>query len=91
VGLYTLHPVELNPVVSRSLKGAWFQPLSLSSEKLVSKFGFQMRLVPLQLGQLKKHRRVRQGVVACRYGERCPLAHPSDEVGHGEVTSIRRR
>ena len=40
MGLYTLHPVELNPIVSRSLKGAWFQPLSLSSEKLVSKFGF---------------------------------------------------
>ena len=35
-GLYTLRiPLTL------SLKGAWFQPLSLSSEKPVSKFSFK--------------------------------------------------
>jgi hypothetical protein len=31
--------------LTRSLKGAWFQPLSLCSEKLVSKFaGFKLNL-----------------------------------------------
>jgi hypothetical protein len=35
------------------LESAWFQPLTLSSEKLVSKFAaFQMQLVPLQSGSL---------------------------------------
>jgi hypothetical protein len=38
-GLY-----NLNPVVTHSLKGAWFQPLSLSSDILVSKFAFTCNL-----------------------------------------------
>jgi hypothetical protein len=36
---------KLNSVVTHSLKGAWFQPLSLSSEKLeVSTFAFKFNL-----------------------------------------------
>jgi hypothetical protein len=29
--------------LTQSLKGAWFQPLNLSSKKLVSKFAFEMQ------------------------------------------------
>jgi hypothetical protein len=36
VGLY-----KLNPVDPHSLKGAWFQPLTLSSDLLVSNFAFK--------------------------------------------------
>jgi hypothetical protein len=43
VGLYMLR-IQL----THSLKGAWFQPLNLSSENLVSPF--DMQLVPLHRG-----------------------------------------
>jgi hypothetical protein len=38
------------PVVTHSLKGAWFQPLSLSSENPVSKFAafLKRNFVPLK-------------------------------------------
>jgi hypothetical protein len=44
VGLYKLTPPE------PQLKGAWFQPLHLFSEKLVSKCAFQMQLVLVRGG-----------------------------------------
>jgi hypothetical protein len=47
VGLYKL----ANPVDPYSLKGAWFQPLSLSSGKPVLKFAFPIQLVPLHPGR----------------------------------------
>jgi hypothetical protein len=43
-GLYKLNPV----MRTHSLKGAWFQPLNLASEKLVSNLCFHMQLVPLR-------------------------------------------
>jgi hypothetical protein len=46
VGLYKLNPVD------PQLDSAWFQPSSLSSEKLASKLCFQMQLVPLHHGAL---------------------------------------
>jgi hypothetical protein len=37
--------------LTQRLKGAWFQPLNLQSESLVSKFGFKMgQLAPLRYG-----------------------------------------
>jgi hypothetical protein len=44
VGRCTLTPPD------PQLKGAWFQPLHLSSENPVSKFAFQIQLAPLQPG-----------------------------------------
>jgi hypothetical protein len=41
---------KLNPV-DPQLESAWFQPLNLSSEKLVSKLCFQMQLAPLHRGR----------------------------------------
>jgi hypothetical protein len=43
-GLYKLNPVY------PQLESAWFQPLRLSSENLVSNFAFQIQLVPLPRG-----------------------------------------
>jgi hypothetical protein len=49
VGLY-----KLNPGDPYSLKPAWFQPLSLSSEKPVSSLCFfYMQLVPLRDGTVR--------------------------------------
>ena len=45
VGLYRLSAVDPS-----SLKAAWFQPLSLSRDILVSSLCFQLQLVLLQLG-----------------------------------------
>jgi hypothetical protein len=47
VGLYKLNAVD------PQLEGAWFQPLSLSSDILVSSLCFQMQMqvVPLQQGE----------------------------------------
>jgi hypothetical protein len=40
---------QLNPV-DPQLESAWFQPLSLSRERLVSKLAFRIQLVPLRPG-----------------------------------------
>jgi hypothetical protein len=37
--------------VTHSLKGDWFQPLNLSSEKLVSKFAFKCNLHRYNMGK----------------------------------------
>jgi hypothetical protein len=50
-GLY-----KLNPVDPYSLKAAWFQPLNVSSENLVSSlFACKLQLVPLHRGRSFKH------------------------------------
>jgi hypothetical protein len=43
-------PVQVELVLTQSLKAPGFKPLSLSSEKLVSSLCFQMQLVPLRPG-----------------------------------------
>jgi hypothetical protein len=43
-----------SPPPDPQLKGAWFQPLHLSSEKLVSKCAFQIQLAPLHDGSTAK-------------------------------------
>ena len=45
--------------LTHSLKGAWFQPLDLSSDILVSKFAFLKmdQPVPLRRGGKRAHRR----------------------------------
>jgi hypothetical protein len=50
---YARYKVELYKLnaVDPQLEGAWFQPLSLSSDILVSSLCFQMQVVPLQQGE----------------------------------------
>jgi hypothetical protein len=47
VGLY-----KLSIQLTHSFESAWFQPLNLESENLVSKFAFQIQLAPLHRGAL---------------------------------------
>ena len=62
VGRCTLTPPD------PQLKGAWFQPLHLSSEKAVSECAFQIQLVPLQPGPRRERRRVAPGPPRAPHG-----------------------
>jgi hypothetical protein len=75
VGLYTLTPPD------PQLKGAWypggFNPCDYQVKKLVSKFAFQMQLVPLRIGATKPQQ---QAAAVAGQGEKKPYGplHPLD-------------
>jgi hypothetical protein len=72
VGLYKLNPVE------PQLESAWFQPLKLKCDILVSKLCFQIQIVPLNSGGVAVGARLRGTRVRCGgYG------HPARGAGRG--------
>ena len=53
MGLYTFVMYKLN-AVNPELESAWFQPSRPKCDILVSKFAFQIQLVPLQYGLINR-------------------------------------